>query len=124
MEHLNDNTNELVITSEHPELLAPRNGDISRRPDLASNRQDFDVIIVNHLVKPADTGSSNIRVICDDTDFILLIYFYRKAKLSRDVMMMSPVAGPSVIDIKATLIKHKDITVSLPGIHAISSCDK
>ena len=35
----------------------------------------------------------------------------------------SPIAGRSVIDIKATANKHRDIADNLPGLHALTGCD-
>ena len=38
-------------------------------------------------------------------------------------MMESPISGRSVIDIRATANKHRNITEYLPGVHALSGCD-
>lgn len=123
MEHLNDNTNELVATLEHPVPLALRNGDISRRPDLHKVQQETDDII-KQLMKRTGKCASNIREVCDDTDVVIpLIYFYHYEKLTCNMVMVSPVAGGTVTKYKDTAIDHKDIAHSLPGIHAMSGCD-
>lgn len=46
--------------------------------DLRTNHEEADIIIVQHVIDDTtEYGSSNSRVISDDTDvFILLIYFY------------------------------------------------
>ena len=102
LDHLEDNDNELVITSEEPVPIVLRNGKISKRDALYHVHEEADVIIVNQLVYLADQGARNILVVCDDTDvFILLIYFYCGKDLSCGVIMESPVPGRTVVDIKA-----------------------
>ena len=77
VDHLEDNQNELVVTSEDPVPIAIRNGEVVRRDDLRNTHEDADVIIVNQLVDLAGRGANNIRVVCDDTDvFILMLHFY------------------------------------------------
>ena len=121
---LDNNNNELVITSEHPVPVGIRNGQIIQRNDLHNTHEETDVIIVNQLVDLALRGTSNICVVCDDTDvFILLIHFYCKEKLNCGVTMESPIAGRCITDIKATANKHRNITDYLPGVHALSGCD-
>ena len=105
--HLEDNDNELVITSKEPVPIVLRNRKISKRDALYNVHEEADVIIVNQLVYLADQGARNVLVVCDDTDvFILLIYFYCGKDLSCGVIMESPVPGRTVVDIKATADKH------------------
>ena len=40
-----------------------------------------------------------------------------------DVTMESPINGRSVVDIKATSDKYKDIIDYLPGVHVLTGCD-
>ena len=123
-DNLQENNNELVITSEHPDPVAIKNRMSSLRNDLHNTHEEADVIIVNQLVELAVRGTSNICVVCDDTDvFILLVYFYCKEQLDCGVTMESPIAGRCIIDIKATASKHRNISDHLPGIHALSGCD-
>ena len=124
VEHLTDNNNKLVITSEHPVPVAIKNGQITLMNCLHNTHEEADVIIVNQLVYLAGIGASHISVICDDTDvFVLLIHFYCKQRLNCRVTMESPIVGRSVIDITATAHKHKDIANFLPAAHALSGCD-
>ena len=124
LDHLEDNDNELVITSKEPVPIVLRNGKISKRDALYNVHEEADVIIVNQLVYLADQGARNILVVCDDTDvFMLLIYFYCGKDLSCGVIMESPVPGRTVVDIKTTADKHKHIVEHLPGVHALSGCD-
>ena len=120
LDHLEDNDNELVITSEEPVPIVLGNGKISKRDALYNVHEEADVIIVNHLVYLADQGARNLLVVCDDTDvFILLICFYCGKDLSCGISMESSVPGRTVVDIKATADKHKHIVEHLPGVHAL-----
>jgi hypothetical protein len=76
------------------------------------------------MVRLAENGTPNIKVICDDTDvFVLLIHFFNEKQLSCGVFMESPIAGRSVIDIGASAAQHKDIAHHLPAAHALTGCD-
>ena len=87
------------------------------REDLCNRHEEADVIILNQLIYLAARGASNIRVICDDTDvFVLLLYLFCRENMNCDVTVESPIAGHSVIDIKATANKHRNITDYLPGV--------
>ena len=124
VDHLEDNQNELVITSDDPVPTAIRNGEVARRNNLRNIHEEADVMIVNQLVDLAGKGVNNIRVVCDDTDvFILMLYFHCGKNLNCGVIMESPVPGRKVVDIKATANKHRTITDHLPGVHALSGCD-
>ena len=110
LDHLGDNDNELVITSGEPVPIVLRNGKISKRDALHNAHEEADVIIVNQIVYLTDQGARNILVVCDDTDvFILLIYFCCGKDLSCGVIMESPIPGRTVVDITATVDKHKHI---------------
>ena len=65
-------------------------------------------MIVNQRVDPAGRGANNMRVVCDDTDVvILMLHFCCGKNLNCGVIMESPVPGGKVIDIQATANKHK-----------------
>ena len=124
VEHSLEYDNELVLISEDPNPVAMKNGEVTKRVDLHYTHEEADIIIVNQLMIVAENGASNICVVCDDTDvFVLLIHFYCREKLDCNVSMESPIAGRSVIDIKATANKHRDIADNLPGLHALTGCD-
>ncbi|KAK4328552.1 hypothetical protein Pmani_001029 [Petrolisthes manimaculis] len=119
-----DNTNELIITAEHPIPISITNGQVRIQTNFRNTQEEADVIIVNQLVYLAPKGASTISVVSDDTDiFVLLLYFYCKEKLTCEVFMQSPNAGRGTVDIKATPTKHSNIAEFLPGVHALSGCD-
>ena len=56
----------------------------------------------------AGIGANNIRVVCDDTDVvILMLHLYFGKNLNCGVIIESPVPGRKVVDIQATANKHK-----------------
>ena len=66
----------------------------------------------------------SIKAICDDTDvFVLLMYFYNEKCRSCIVIMESPIACRSVIDIGASAAQHKEVVKQLPKDHALTGCD-
>lgn len=116
--------NELILTSEDPVPISVEEGLTTKKIDMTNTHEEADVIIVNQLVYAARHGSSNICIVCDDTDvFVLLVYFYCKEELDCSVTMQSPVAGRSVIDIKASSMKSQSISQNLPAMHALSGSD-
>lgn len=124
VDHVEDNTNELIITAEHPVPISITNGQARTQTNLRNTHEEADVIIVNQLVYLATKGASSISVVSDDTDvFVLLLYFYCKEKLTCEVFMQSCIAGRRIVDIKATATKHSNIAEFLPGVHALSGCD-
>ncbi|KAK3874873.1 hypothetical protein Pcinc_020193 [Petrolisthes cinctipes] len=121
---IEDNTNELIITAEHPIPISIINGQVRTQTNLHNTHEKADFIIVNQLVYLAARGASNISVVSDDTDvFVFLLYFYCKEKLTCEVFMQSPIACRRTVDIKATATKHSNIAEFLPGVHALSGCD-
>ena len=86
---------------------------ITTRNDLQNTHEEADVVMVNQMVPVAVRDASNISVVCDDTDvLVLLVHFYCKLKLVCGITMKSPIVGRDVIDIKATANNHMDITDS------------
>jgi len=63
-----------------------------------------------------------VHVVCDDTD-VFVLYYYRILFMTNDVYMMSMKASTTVIDIKATVLKHQGIIISLPAAQSLSGCD-
>ena len=125
VEHSLEYDNELVLNSEDPNPVAMKNGEVTKRVDLHNTHEEADLIIVNQLMNVAENGASNICVVCDDTDVFVLLYalLLQRETIDCNVSMESPIAGRSVIDIKATANKHRDIADNLPELHALTGCD-
>ena len=114
----------LTITGDQPTPIQLYENTVTNRADLRATHEEADVIMVQQMVKVAEKGCSNIKVICDDTDvFVLLVFYYDKENLSCYVSMASPVAIRNVINIKATALDHKNIVCHLPATHALTGCD-
>ena len=122
--HMLPTSHRLVVTSQDPTPFEVNQGVILQRHDMRNRHEEADVIIVNQVVHLANDGMSSLKVISDDTDvFILLIHHYAEQKLSCDLVMSSTISGRTVIDIKATTDRHKDIADQLLSAHALSGCD-
>ena len=57
--------------------------------------------------------------------FVLLLHFCCKEDIpaSTSVLMVSPIHGPSMIDINATVNQHHDIIPNLLAAHGLTGCD-
>ena len=60
VEHSLEYDNELVLTSEDPNPVAMKNGEVTKRVDLHNTHEEADLIIVNQLMNVAENGASNI----------------------------------------------------------------
>lgn len=93
------------------------------RTDLSSCHEEADPILVQHAISRCMQGEK-VRVISDDTDvFLLLLHFYVSKKCTSDLYMCSPVANRSVVDLRATAQKNKDITKAIVVMHALTGTD-
>ena len=82
------------------------------------------MIIIGQFLYLANNNVSNIRVLCYDTDIIvLLLYYYATLKMTCCVTMQSTSSKGAFGDIKATSGKHSKFVSSLLGAHALSGCD-
>jgi len=67
----------LVVTSNDPVPFEINNGVIVQRVDMRTTHEEADIIIVQQVVKLAQSGNTSIKVVCDDTDvLVLLVHFY------------------------------------------------
>lgn len=124
LKQLPENTKRIVITGKDPVPIEIRNGKEHERHDLKTTHEEADVIIVQHMVHLASTGLTHIRVVCDDTDvFVLLVHFYHQQNLTCELTMVSPIAGRTVFDIKATVQKQAANSEQLLAVHAMTGCD-
>ena len=82
---------------------------------MSTKYQKADTTIVTQAIKLAANEGSFTRVIADDTDVYIL--------LSKVLHLLSPIRDRTLIDIPATVNKHKDIIhLMLPG-HALTGYD-
>ncbi len=83
---------------------------------------EADIAIVSYVLRAAESGTSIIRVLSDDTDiFVLLVYLTYKAALSSHIQMEK--WDGSVFDINATCNNLRHKCLELLGMHALSGCD-
>ena len=116
--------NKLVVTSNDPIPFEISDGVIVQRLDMRTTHEEADVIIAQQVVKLAESGNSSIKVVCDDTDvLVLLVHFYAQEQLTCELVMSGTSAGRVVVDIKATTTKHITIADQLLAAHALSGCD-
>ena len=114
----------LVVTSNDPVPFEINNGVIVQRVDMRTTHEEADIIIVQQVAKLAQSGNTSIKVVCDDTDvLVLLVHFYAQEHFTCDLAMSGTSAGRVVIDIKATTAKHRTIVDQLLPAHALSGCD-
>ena len=116
--------NKLIVTGSAQIPVELSNGNVTQRHDLKTSHEEADNIMIHQMLHEARSTGRGIKIVSDDTDvFILLIYHYNNAKLSPPLIMQSPVKGRAAVDIRATVIEHKEICHMLLGMHALSGCD-
>ena len=112
----------LVLTGSHPVQVDINRGVIIRRQDMETT-QEADTMIVQQV---AEVKAKKVLVVADDTDIVvLLLYFCCQGDIpaSRSVLMVSPIRGRAVIDINATVDRHRDIIPDLLAAHGLNGCD-
>ena len=113
-----------MVTSADPIPFQIYQGHTQQRMDLRTTHEEADVILVQQMVKFAESGSIRINLLSDDTDvFILLVHYYVQEQLICELMMSGTSSGRSVIDIKATSEKHRALAHQLLPLHVQSGCD-
>jgi len=118
------NTPKLVITAKDPVPIEVSSGTKRTRQELRTTHEEADVVIAQRMIQLASTRMKSISVVCDDTDvFVLLVHFYHQQKLTCEVMMVSPIAGRQILDIKATSQQQGGNSEQLLAIHAMTGCD-
>ena len=81
-------------------------------------------ILAHQVVVMVSEENIGVSVISYDTNvFVLLLHHYVKQKLTRVVIMESPVKDRVIIDIKATAIEHRNIIQALLAANALSGYD-
>ena len=118
------NEHSLVITSTDYVPVVIQDGIVFRREDLMTRQEEADVIIIQKMVKVAESGVKRINIVCEDTDvFILLLHFYAKLNLTCRLTMEGPSAERATTDIEATASEYGHLLLQLPAAHALSGCD-
>ena len=125
---LNHHRSKFVVVFSENIPVQIQNGEKSRvvllRNDLRTSHEEADLTIIRQLVSVSDSGMTNIRVICEDTDvFVLLVFCVSRLKNESCVTMESFVSNQTIIDINKTIKMNEDINTSLTAAHALSGCD-
>ncbi len=105
-----------------------RKGKVTPRPEIVTNHEEADAIIIQQAFRAVDQGSTGVSVMADDTDiYVMLLHFYNLKNLTIPMFMESPVQGRRIVDIKATARKcNEKATSTLLNIlagHGLSGCD-
>ena len=119
------NGHQLVLTADNDLPTQVSKGRKWPRLDLASTHEEADILITQHAIHLAkEDPQSRVRVVCDDTDvLVLLVYYYSSEKLQSSMTMQSPIQGRACIDVKETASKHSAIVPELLALHALTGCD-
>lgn len=111
----------LVVTGSDPVPVEINSGVVIKRHDMATTHEEGDTIIVQQV---ASVEAHRSLVVADDTDiFILLLHFSYEGDISFPVTMVSPIHDRAVIDIDATVEKHRAIIPDLLAAHGLTGCD-
>ena len=111
----------LIVTGENTHPIELFHGQKILRNDLETTQEEADTIIV-HQVSKVQTGTS--LIIADDTDvFLLLLHYCERGEISSRVLIGSPIAGRSLLDIQASTDRHRSIIPDLLAAHALTGCD-
>ena len=90
---------------------------------MKTSHEEADVIIPQQVSSALASGCSSLKVVCEDTDvFVLLCHFYNDQDWTADLFMEGFAAGTSLICIKSSVERNKDILPSLLSAHSFG-CD-
>ena len=99
-------SNKFIITSKQdtPEQL--HFGRKSERNDLTTTQEEADVIITHQVTAAVTDGKSSVKVICEDTDvMVLLCHAYHTKQWTVELFMQGFKEGKNVISIKKSVNK-------------------
>lgn len=86
---------------------------------MQTTQEEAGTIIVRQV---AGINDGTVHVVADDTDiFLLLLYFCNRGAITCSGMMISPVAGREVVDIKETANKHQEIIPNILQAHGLDT---
>ena len=121
---LPQNGRKLIITGGDPIPVQILLGAVVPRPDMKTLHEEADVVIAKQVLFLAAQGMDCIRVICDDTDVVvLLMHYYFTEQLTCQLYMVGTSPSRSTVDIKATVEKHSGLVKNILAAHALSGCD-
>ena len=99
-------------------------GVVILRHDIATTHEEADSIIVQQVMQVAVNEHKHVTILADDTDvYALLLYHYLQQDLQTPMVMESPIKERTVVDICATVEKHRGIVPAILAGHALSGCD-
>ena len=86
--------------------------------------KEADVTIISYVLQALGEGNDVVRVLCDNTDWFVLLAFWmwRNQLGDKCQMQMEPRDG-AVLDIKQTCTKRGSKCLQLLGMHALTGCD-
>ena len=86
---------------------------------------EADCIITHQVDCAVKENHALIKVICSDTDVFVLLCTMHVVKnwSNADVYMEDFIGGKSLISIRKTVEKHKDLIPSLLAVHILIGCD-
>ena len=91
----------------------------------AVTHEEADVIMAHHMINEAVAGHTPIKVVCDDTDVLVILAHHLHARTSSlpstvKVLMESCGRSPVVIDVNQVVQKHHKIMPNLLAAHALN----
>ena len=133
--HLTPNTplpcrEAILKNSKNKSLLASimcgyplqNNVQLVNKLDCFVTHEEADITLCSYMLDAADSSVETVRIICDDTDLFVLLFYWTWRKTIRKNIQMDKWDGP-VLDIRATVDKLGDKCGQLPGLRALSGCD-
>jgi hypothetical protein len=116
-------SHKLVVTECDAVPVMVSEGVVTEREDLTTTHEEADVIMVQHVIRMADS-TQKMKVICDVTDvFILLVHYYTMLSLTCQLTMEDTSPKRAVVDIGETAKKHAQIAPYLLAAHCLTGCD-
>ena len=115
---------QVIITGPDPHPIEVSTG-VQRSP---VTHEEANVLIVYHMIQEAVAGHSPIKVVCDDTDVLLILAHHLHANTNNmshtvKLFMESCSKNRAIIDVNEVVKKHSKIMPNLLGAHAITGCD-
>ena len=90
--------------------------------DFLVTHDEADITLCSYMLDAAASSSGIVRIVCDDTDVLVLVVYLTWRKTIGKKIQMEKWDG-TVLDIRATVDKLGDKCGQLPGMHALSGCD-
>ena len=93
------------------------------RADMRTSHEEADVMIPQQIAVVSATGSTCLKVICEDTDvFVFLCHFYLEENWTHSLYMESFAPDKSLVCIKSSVERNKEIVPYISLAHAFG-CD-